>query len=174
MEFDRDLAVQVGITVAVVGAFVLGLAVLSSVLGDEVAVDNEPLEGTVSGTYDGDVQAGAVTLGFDGTFDNGIEAPVEGTITGTVENGTLTGGELDGEISRAIDGTVSGTLTDATLDREGSSIDAAFSGTANGTTATRLNETGGFALVGFLATFLVAMPVFGYLIRRLTGDGNEG
>ena len=95
---------------------------------------------------------------------------MDGNVTGTVENGNVTSGEFDGKISRAIDGSLSGTVTDVRLDQEQSSLDAEFSGTANGTTATQLTETGGLVLIGLLGTFLVTMPVFGYLIRRFTGD----
>jgi hypothetical protein len=169
MEIDRDLIVQVGITVAVVAVFVVALAVLSSAYGNDVTVEEE-LNGTIDGTYAEDIEDGNVTLTFDGTYDNSIEAMVDGTITGTVENGTLDGA-FEGDISGAIDGTATGTVTNATLDEEQFKLEGSFEGTANGTTAKGLTEQGGLLLIGLMAAFLVAMPVFGYLIQRLkTGD----
>ncbi len=36
--------------------------------------------------------------------------------------------------------------------------------------AIELSPTGGIALVGFIAVFIVAMPVFGYLVERRDFD----
>lgn len=171
MDLDRDLAVQVGITVAVVGVFVLGLGLLSGVYGDDIPVESESLNGTIDGQYDEAFENGSVTLQFDGTYTNGFEATLDGTVTGTVENGTLASGEFEGRIEGAIDGNVTGMITNLTLDREQFSLEGEFDGTANGTTGTELTDTGGFMLVGLIAVFIVAMPTFGYLIRRLeTGE----
>ncbi len=170
MDLDRDLAVQVGVTVAVVGVFVLGLGLLSGVYGNSVPVENERLNGTVDGQYDEAFADGSVTLQFEGTYSNGFEAMLDGTVTGTAENGTLASGEFEGSIEGAIDGNVTGTITNLTLDREQFSLEGEFEGTANGTTATELTDTGGLVLVGLIATFIVAMPAFGYLIRRLKTD----
>lgn len=171
MEIERDLVVQVGVTVAVVGAFVLALALVSTTYGDEVPVEDRPVNGTIDGTYGGEIQDGPVSLAFDGTYNNGVEAMLDGQINGTVENGTLTRGTLEGEISGAIDGTVSGTVTGAELDEDSLSIEGSFQGTANGTTANDLSDEGGLILLGLLAAFIVGMPLFGYLIKRLqTGD----
>jgi len=170
MEFDRDLAVQVGITVAVVTAFTLGLVVLSTVFGGDVPVEDRSLDGTIDGTYQGEVENGEVSLAFDGDFNNGIEMRLDGNITGTVENGTLVGGEFDGEVSGAIDGNATGTVNNATLDEEQAGLVGGFNGTATGETANDLTDLGGLALVGLIAAFLVAMPIFGYLIQQLRSD----
>lgn len=170
MEFDRDLAVQVGITVAVVAAFTLGLVVLSTAFGDDVPVEDRPLNGTIDGTYQGEVGDGEVSLIFDGTFSNNTEMRLDGDITGTVENGTLVEGQFEGDVSGAIDGNATGTVIDATLDEEQAQLGGRFNGTATGETANDLTDVGGLALVGLMAAFLVAMPVFGYLIQRLRSD----
>jgi len=173
MEFDRDLAVQVGITVAVVAGFTLGLVLLSTVFGGDIAVEDRPLNGTIDGTYQGEVEEGEVSLAFDGTFDNGVEMRLDGNITGTVENGTLLEGEFEGDVSGAIDGNTTGTVTDAALDEEQSQLEGGFDGAATGETANDLTDLGGLALVGLIAAFLVAMPIFGYLIQRLRSDEEE-
>ncbi len=170
MEFDRDLAVQVGITVAVVAGFTLGLVVLSSAFGGDVPVEDRALNGTIDGTYQGEIEDGEVSLVFDGSFNNGIEMRLDGNITGTVENGTLLGGEFEGDVSGAIDGNATGTVTDAALDEEQAGLEGGFNGTATGETANDLTDLGGLALVGLMAAFLVAMPIFGYLIQQLRSD----
>ena len=165
MEFDRDLAVQVGITVAVVGLFVAGLVVISGEYGGDVPA-NETLEGGIDGNYEGDLADGTVT--FDGTFENDIEADVDGTITADDE--AFATGRFEGNISGAIDGTLNGTLTDIDADEDAATVQAGFEGTANGTTGMDLTEQGGVALLGLVAGFIVLMPVAGYLIRRLRED----
>ncbi|ERH09168.1 MAG: hypothetical protein J07HX64_00921 [halophilic archaeon J07HX64] len=170
MEFDRDLAVQVGITVAVVAVFTLGLVVLSTALGDDVPVEDRQLNGTIDGTYQGEVEDGDVSLVFDGTFNNGVEMRFDGNITGTVDNVTLAEGQFEGDVSGAIDGNATGTVINATLDEEQAQLAGRFNGTATGETADDLTDVGGLGLVGLIAAFLVAMPVFGYLIQRLRSD----
>lgn len=171
MNVERDLIVQVGITVAVVGVFILALAVLSTAFGDEVPVNNETLNGTIDGNYEGNIEGGNAALTFDGTYDNDVEAMLDGSINGTVENGTLVEGTFEGDISGAIDGNVTGTVTDAELDEEQFNLEGEFRGTANGTTANDLSAQGGLIFLGLLAAFVVVMPAFGYLIQRLkTGD----
>lgn len=173
MELERDLVVQVGITVAVVALFVLALAVLSTAYGDEVTVDERSLNGSIDGTYEGDIADGGVTLAFDGTYSNNVEVSLDGTVEGTVENGTLTGATFEGEVSGAIDGNATGTITDAQLDQESLKLEGQFDGTATGTTANDLSADGGILLLGLLGAFIVAMPAFGYLIQRLKSDDEE-
>jgi len=170
MELERDLVVQVGITVAVVAVFVLLLAVLSTAYGDEVTVDDRPLNGSIDGTYGGDISEGTVTLTFDGTYDNNVEAMLDGTVEGTVENGTLTTATFEGDISGAIDGNATGTITGVELDRNSTKLHGNLQGNATGTTANDLTEQGGLLLLGLLGLFVVAMPAFGYLIQRLESD----
>jgi hypothetical protein len=170
MELERDLVVQVGITVAVVAVFVLALAALSSVYGSDKPARDHSLNGTIDGNYEGNVTEGEII--FDGTFDNSVEMMVDGSINGTVENGTLDG-TFEGDTSGAIDGTLTGTVTDAELDQEQRSLSGEFEGTANGTTANVLSAEGGLALIGLMAAFVIAMPAFGYLIQRLKSDEEE-
>lgn len=172
MELERDLIVQVGITVAVVAVFVLALAALSSVYGSDVTVEDRTLNGSIDGTYEGNVSDGEVSLTFDGTFDNSVETMIDGTLNGTVENGTLEG-TFEGDTSGAIDGNLTGTVSDAELDQEQRSLSGDFLGTANGTTANDLSAEGGLALIGLMAAFVIAMPAFGYLIQRLKSDEEE-
>jgi hypothetical protein len=173
MELERDLVVQVGITVAVVSVFIVALAVLSTAYGGDVSVDDRSLDGTINGNYEGEVQDGEVSLTFDGTYDNSIEAMLDGTITGTVQNGTLAEATFSGEISGAIDGNASGTVTSVNLDQESRSIEGEFDGTASGTTANDLTAQGGILLLGLMAAFVVGMPAFGYLIQRLKSDDED-
>jgi len=173
MQIERDLVVQVGITVAVVGFFVLLLAVLSTAYGGEVTVDDRPLNGSIDGTYEGELSEGAVTLAFDGRYDNNVEAMVTGSVEGTVENGSLTAATFEGDIEGAIDGTITGTVTDIELDRESLKLHGNFTGNATGTTANDLTEQGGLLLLGLIGVFIIAMPAFGYLIRRLESDDEE-
>ena len=168
MEFDRDLAVQVGITVGVVASFTLGLVLLGTVFGGDVTVEDRQLNGTIDGTYQGQAEDGEVSLTFDGNFNNGIEVGLDGNITGSVENGTLVEGQFEGDIAGAINGNATGRVTNATLSEE--QLEGRLNGVATGETATDLTETGGLTLVGLIAAFLVAMPVFGYLIQRLRSD----
>lgn len=172
MELDRDLILQVGISVAVVAVFVIGLAWLSGAYGIDDTVENESLEGTIDGHFEGDADDGPVTLTFQGTFENDIEATVEGDIDGEIQGETLSG-EFDGEIHGAIDGTLTGTITDGTVDRDTGTLQGDFEGTADGTTAMDLTDQGGLVLVALLAAFILLMPAFGYLIRRLETDDGD-
>jgi hypothetical protein len=173
MEIERDLVVQVGITVAVVAGFVLALAVLSTAFGDEVTVDDRPLNGSIDGTYEGELSDGAVSLAFDGSYSGDIEANLDGTVEATAESGSLTDATFEGDISGAIEGNATGTITDIELDQESVKLNGQFEGTATGTTANDLSAQGGILLLGLLGTFIVAMPAFGYLIRRLESDDEE-
>lgn len=173
MELERDLVLQVGITIAVVAVFILGLAALSSVYGDEVTVEDEPLNGSIDGNYEGTIEEGSVSLAFDGRFNDNIEAMLDGTVEGTVENGTLTEATYEGEIHGAIDGNASGTITDIELDGESLKLHGHFEGTASGNTANDLSAEGGLVLLGLMGAFIVAMPAFGYLIQQLKSDDEE-
>lgn len=169
MDVQRDLVVQVGVSTAVVLLFVVGLAVLTGAFGASETVENRTLNGTVNGTFDGTVGDERVNGTFEGTFNNGFEAPVEGSVNGTLDNDTLTA-EFNGTIEMAIDGTVQGTVTNGTVDNESDSLDAEFDGTANGTTATTLDETGGLVLIGLIGVFIVTMSVSGYIIERFKDE----
>ena len=167
MEFDRDLAVQVGITVAVVAVFIAGLGALSGAYGGEVPA-NETLEGDIEGIYEGTPETGNVS--FVGVFENDIEADLDGSINLTAADDTFDTGEFDGTISGAIDGTASGTVTDIDIDEDESTLDGEFEGTAEGTTGLDISADGGLVLLGLMAAFIILMPAFGYLIQRLRDD----
>lgn len=169
MEPDRDLVLQVALSVIAVGLFVTGLVVLSGAYGTDVTVDNESLNGTITGDYEGNISDGESTLEFSGTFDNDIEAPLEGTITATMANETLSG-TFEGDISGPIEGPTSGTVSDGTIDTEQGTLEAAFEGNASGTTGMDLTAEGGVALIVLMVAFIFAMPGFGLLIERLRSD----
>jgi len=174
MELDRDLLVQVGISVVVVGLFILGLAVISTAYGSEETVDNRSLNGTLEdGSFTGTVTDDRITGTVDGRFDNNVEMMLEGQFNGTRDNETVEG-EFSGTVDGAIEGTMNGTVTNATLELdegEGEdvqgSIEGEFNGSATGTTATDLSETGALVLIGLMVAFIVGMSLSGFLIERL-------
>ncbi|PSP17422.1 hypothetical protein BRC62_04810 [Halobacteriales archaeon QH_10_67_13] len=62
--------------------------------------------------------------------------------------------------SGTVAGTLSGTVEDDTFE-------GTFEGTVDATDSdTAVTPTGGLALVGLIAVFIVAMPIVGYLIER--------
>jgi hypothetical protein len=166
MEFDRDLLIQVTLSAAVVLLFILALVWLGGAYGEDVTED-EPIEGTINGSVDGNVTEGNVSVGFDGTFSDGIDLEFDGTIEGEFDGEQLEG-TFEGDSSGAIDGTANGSVHNGTV--EDGSLDAVFEGNATGTTATALETTGGLVLVVIIVGFIVAMPAFGYAIERLRDD----
>jgi len=93
---------------------------------------------------------------------------VTGTVEGASTDDRLTG-TLAGNITGPMDGRITGDIN-GTYDSENGSFDGEFEGTVNGTTE-QVSPTGGLALVGLLAAFLVAFPIAGYLIERQNPDG---
>jgi len=166
MEFDRNLLIQVTLSAAVVLLFILALVWLGGAYGEDVQED-EPLVGTINGSVDGNVTGENVSVGFDGTFSNGIDLEFDGTIEGEFDGERLDG-TFEGDSSGAIDGTANGSVRNGTV--EDGSLDAVFEGNATGTTATALGTTGGLVLVGLIVGFIFAMPAFGYAIERLRDD----
>jgi len=164
MEVDRELVAQVGISLAVVALFVVGLMVLTEVEGISQDATNHTLEGTIDGEFDGSTADGTVEGTFDGTFSNGIEVSLVGDVNGTVENGSVEA-QFDGTISGAIDGTAEGTITNGTVDADAGTLSGDFQGSAEGETAMTLTETGGLLLVGLLALFIVVMSLAGHVIE---------
>lgn len=173
MEFDRDLGIQVGLSVAVVALFIVGLILLSGAYGFTVDVTEEPLDGTIEGTYevtDGAVdEDGPVTVSFLGTFENDIEVTFNGTIDGEIADEQLTGA-YNGTVAGAIDGTATGTVTNGTFDTDQDELTGDFSGTAEGTTSMDLTDEGGLVLIGLMVAFIILMPAVGFLIERLRSD----
>ena len=170
MEIDRDVVIQVSISVAVVALFVLGLALLSDAYGSTIDVTNESIQGELDGEFT-DLSVtddGEVTGTFVGTFDNDFQGPIEGEIDGEVTNDELTG-TFDGTVDGAIKGTTSGTV-EGTLDEDAETFHGSYDGSVTGETETELSQEGGLALLGLIASFIVAMPIFGYLIERLRSD----
>jgi hypothetical protein len=171
MEIDRELLVQAGVSVAVVAVFIGALALISSAYGSEEVVDNRSLNGTLDGTFTGNVTDGEVAGTFDGQYKNSVNIPVEGSLSGTVENGTVVG-EFNGTASGAIDGTVHGEVN-GTLETESEgevdgSLEGEFQGVANGTTGDHLSETGALALLALIVVFIVGMSVAGYVATQAT------
>jgi len=168
MDIQRKTVLQVAVSVAVGLLFVGGLLGLSSVYGSEISYENEPFAGTVTGELR-EPADGTVSLEgeLDGQFEEragGLAASINGTVDGTPTNGTLTGpleATITDEIaSGTIAGTVSGTVEDGTFE-------GTFEGTVDATDPdTAVTPTGGLALVGLIAAFIVAMPIVGYLIER--------
>ena len=169
MEFDRDLAIQVGLSVAVIALFVVGLAVISDAYGGDVDVTDEELVGTIEGEYDGDIDDGATTLDFVGTFENDIQVELDGEIVGDIDDDVLTG-EFNGTVAGAIDGTATGEVTNGSIDEDLNELDGEFNGTADGTTSMELSDQGGLVLIGLIIAFIIVMPIVGFLIERLRRD----
>jgi hypothetical protein len=174
MELDRDVVVQVGISVAVVGLFILGLGIVSAVFGSAETVDDRPLNGTLEdGSFTGTVTDGRVNGTVDGRFDNGVELTIQGEFNGTHDNGTAEG-EFNGSVGGAIDGRLNGTVVNGTLELDDGrgedvqgTLEGEFDGSATGTTATDLSETGALVLLGLMVAFILGMSLSGFLIERL-------
>lgn len=173
MEVDRELVLQVGVSVIVVFVFILGLTVISSAYGQSDEVEAEPLNGTLEGDLsDISESDGTLTATFEGEYANSIQADLDGEIEGT-ENGNGTfEGTYTGTIAGPIDGNATGDVT-GTVDRDDGTFAGTFNGTASGTTSTSLTPDGGLILIGLLAAFIIAMPVFGYFIQRATDEDDE-
>jgi hypothetical protein len=168
MEIDRKTVVQIVVAAGAVGLFIAALIGVSSAYGTTVAVENESLDGTMSGTFtEFNESNGTVTGELDGTYEDDFEE----MISGSVENGTLDGdtltAEFNGTISGAIDGTISGEMN-GTIQEDGDevSFDGSFTGSASGETKTELSSTGGLALIAIIVAYIVGLPLLGYLIER--------
>lgn len=169
MDVDRELIAQVGISVAVVTLFIVGLALLTDAHGFTEPVENETLEGTIEGDFDGEITDGTVTGEFDGTYENDIEVTLRGDVEGTLTDGTVTA-DFEGTISGAIDGDARGTITDGTYDEDDGTLSGDFEGSADGDTGMDLEETGGLILIGLIAAFIVVMSAAGYVIERFKDE----
>ena len=72
-----------------------------------------------------------------------------------------------------VDGTVNGTLT-GTYDADTRRVTGQFDGNINGTDAgTVITETGGIAIVGVLAGFIVLMALAGFYLERQEFDSDS-
>lgn len=168
MDIERKTVVQVAVSVTVGLLFVVGLVGLSSVYGSEITHDDEPLAGVVAGEL-GEPDEGAVPITgeLEGEFENrtgGLRVGINGTIAGTVDDGTLNGSLTATIEDSAADGTVAGSV-DGTV--EDGSFSGDFQGSVDATDQdTSVTPTGGLALVGLIAAFIIGMPVVGYLIER--------
>ena len=172
MDIDRDVVIQVTISVGVVVLFVLALGILSDAYGATVEVENETLEGSLEGEFDDlEVTDGEVEGTFEGVFENDIQAELAGDVNGTLTDESLDA-HFDGTIDGAIEGTATGTMT-GSFDEDDGTFDGEFDGTAAGTTSKNLSPDGGLVLLGLILAFIVLMPTFGYLIERLTEDEEE-
>ena len=172
MDIDRDVVIQVTISAGVVLLFVVALSMVSDAYGGSVDVEDEALEGSLEGEFTNlTVADGEMNGAFEGQFENDIIAVFEGDMAGDVADDTVTG-EFNGSIAGAIDGKTQGTV-EGTLDEEEERFDGQFSGTANGKTSTSLSPDGGVVLLGLIGAFIVAMPVFGYVIERLRSEEDE-
>lgn len=174
MEVDRELVLQVGVSVIVVLLFILGLAFISSTFGQADDVDGEPLNGTLEGDLSAISESGGtLTATIEGEYDNSIQAELDGEIEGTTDgNGTFEGTYV-GSIEGPIDGNASGDVA-GTVDTDDETFTGTFNGTATGTTSTSLTPDGGLVLIGLLVAFIIAMPVFGYYIQWATEDEADG
>ncbi len=170
MDVDRKTVVQIVVSVAAVALFITGLVVVTGAYGETVTVgpDDEEgqLTGELSGEFDGTLETaenGTAVTGFSGEYENGIIGPVDGQAEGSVtEDGVFTG-QFNGSISGAIDGTVTGTMNGTVED---GSFDGTFDGVAEGKTQTKLTSDGGLFIIGLIGSFIVALPLLGYLIER--------
>lgn len=175
MEFDRDLAIQVGFSVIAVALFVGALIWLSGAYGFIVETEGEALEGTLEGEYDlvdGDLEDGPVTVTFDGDYENDIELVLRGDIEGETSDGILTGA-FNGTTEGAIDGVANGTVTNGTFSDGDPAFEGDFEGMARGETSMDLTDEGGLVLIGMMAAFIILMPAFGFLIERLRSEDAE-
>lgn len=171
MEPDRDLVLQVSLSVVAVALFAVALVVLSGVYAADITVDNESLNGTIEGDFQGDTSGNESTIEFDGEFENDIDAFLEGTITGSYTNDTFSG-TFEGDIAGPIDGNATGRVRNGTVDEDSGTLEASFQGHASGVTEQDLTETGGVVLIVIMIAFIFAMPAFGLLIKRLGSDSD--
>jgi len=176
MDPDQETVWQIVATIAVVALFVVGLAVLSQVFVTDVAVENEPTAGSLDGELENvEMQDGSVSGTFEGELDGQFEgnlskdyiADVSGDIEGSATDSTVEG-TINGTVSGPLDGTISGEIN-GTVDEEAGTFSGEFSGTVDGSTE-KVSPDGGLALIGLIATFLIVMPITGYLIHRREFD----
>jgi len=169
MDLDRKSAWQILVAASAVLLFIGGLAVLSTAYGTDAPVDNETIEGDLSGEFvDGNVTDGE-TAQFDGHISDDFEADISGTVEGSLDGDRFTS-QFNGTISGAVDGTVTGELN-GTVD--GNSFEGTFNGTANGTSENVLTPDGGLFLLGLIALFIVLLPVLGYLVEQQEFDEGD-
>lgn len=170
MNVDGETVVQVTVSVAVVLAFIAALTMLSLSYGTQAPIENESIEESLSGEFEGLEETNDGVAGqFEGNLRGAIDATITGDVEGEVRNGQFVG-EFDGTIDGAVEGTAWGEVN-GTVDEEVSSFDGTFSGTINGTDhGTQISPDGGLALVGLIALFIVVMPIFGFLIERYRDD----
>jgi hypothetical protein len=173
MELDGETVKQVLIAAGAVALFIVAAMGLSAAFGSHPDLQNESVQGSIDGTLaDGAVSGDTIDGQFNGTLDADLSASIEtinGTLTGTVENGNVTG-EFVGEATGTVDGTLEGTVS-GSYNASSNALKGEFNGTINGTDAgTRITETGGLALVGVLAAFIVLMAIAGLYLERQDFD----
>lgn len=173
MEVDRELVLQIGVSVIVVVLFIVGLAVISSTYGQADEVEDEALNGTLEGDLsDISESDGTLAATIDGQYKNDIQAEFDGDIEGTIDGDGSFEGTYTGGIAGPIDGNASGDVS-GTVDSDSETFSGTFTGTADGKTATSLTPDGGLVLIGLLAAFIIAMPVFGYYIQWATREDED-
>jgi hypothetical protein len=169
MDLDRKSAWQILVAASAVLLFIGGLAVVSTAYGTEAPVENERIDGDLSG----ELVAGNVTDGetatFEGHISDDFEADITGNVSGSLTDGSFVG-QFNGTISGAVDGTVTGELN-GTIDD--GSFDGTFNGTANGTSENTLTPDGGLVLLGLIALFIILLPVLGYFVEQQEFDEDE-
>jgi hypothetical protein len=173
MEFDGETVRQVLIAAGAVALFIVAAMGLSAAFGSHPNLQNESVQGAIDGTLtEGAVSDNAIDGRFNGTLDAGLSVSIErvsGTLTGTVEDGNVTG-RFVGNATGTVDGTVDGTVT-GSYNATSNAVSGEFEGTINGTDAgTQISETGGMALVGVLAAFIILMAVAGLYLERQEFD----
>lgn len=172
MDVDRELIVQVGISVTVVAIFIAALALISGSYGQVESADNHSLDGTLEGELSEMAETNeSYSAEFFGEFENEIQATFDGQLNGTVDDGTFQG-TYAGSIDGAIEGNASGDV-EGEIDDDEDTFEGTFNGSANGTTSKSLTDQGGLVLVGLIAAFIIAMPIFGYFIEWFRDDEDE-
>lgn len=165
MELDGETTRQLFIAGLAVAVFVVAAIAVSTAFGSAPTV-NTPTEGELNGTLtEGAISDGTINGEFSGTLDGDVQGTVEGTIEGSLDDAVL-----NGTIEGTVDGTIEGRVN-VTSEPSGSVVAGTFNGTITGTDSdTDVTATGGIALVGVLAAFILLMAGAGLWLARQDFD----